>query len=359
MWRLNPSCTTSGQACVSGPKPFVVLTGPSTRLITPETWMKWKNRIEMQFPAKKTAFSFDLSKQLSANEIALLQSEWSGFPAVEEPEAREASTPSKETDVHETDPHPSSAESDVPSTEPSETPKIAHEETFWESFARKIIDPPFNHRHGVVAFSTSETDTLHEAARRFLAFLDASHIEWTHVISFGKESLLAAFLALHYPHRIGSLVIIDTPILPDCISQTTDSHTELSRVSPSSAPNPADNFLQHYPSSEQLKFMLHPILYITTEQSSKAAVSIIDRHKQAVNIKKVIKLKDIDSDALRNLVLGNQTFPVAAKSPSHIDAFCEALGKWHDRFDLMSYVNRRWASAKVEYFKDLEKHEVK
>ena len=332
MWRVSPARNSAGKLCIGGPRPFIFLAGGPTEVVPQSTIDHAHRTIDKILPAtgrRTPQCSFDLSADLSEDAIVLAQQELAGL-------------------TQQTVGQGADNVQSVPMT-------------LMQAIAGRLVEEPLGYQHGALAQAFQAHDTLDTAAAQFIAFLDAMNLTWTHVVASGREALLATYIATHHPERIGSLVLIDTAILPDTICRESDvfTHgtekdgTKVKTEASTEASTPLSRFIDAYPTMAQIKYVLHPILFATTEAGGRTSQLEIDRHKRTLNFKKVIKLKCADGDALQEAYRGG-ALPENGQS-TLAEPLSEALVKWAERFDLMSYVNRKWAAAKNTYHQELEK----
>ena len=344
MWRISPVRNTDGKPCLGGPRPLLFLTGDQRELVTVD--------VVQQCEAKVQALRAESRPRLAdeGDATLLAQQQLSGFglfAAKPEVKGQESTAQSRATEQVEGE-----KGEDIYEAEKGKNECTA--ETLISAIGRRIIDKPFDHFHGAVGHTVDGADTLEAAAARFLAFQDALNIQWTHVVAGGREGLLAAYLATHHPHRIGSLILVDTPILPASLTPASpvfSSDAQTAQDSPEATP--LSRFLEVYPTMQQMKYMLHPILFLTAENSGKTEQSDIDSHKRHINVKKVVKLKGVDGDALAGHFRGKLL--VRGGETALVEPICEALAKWAERFDLMTQVNRRWAAARSAFLQETAK----
>ncbi|KPA76163.1 putative mitochondrial hypothetical protein [Leptomonas pyrrhocoris] len=90
--------------------------------------------------------------------------------------------------------------------------------------------------HGVVyvplPVSLGEANTMEQSCRHVCAVLDALNVQWSHVLSHSYGALVAARMAAStaYPHRIGSLLLLDTPLVTGQLVRNARQREEIAQA---------------------------------------------------------------------------------------------------------------------------------
>ncbi|KAL7699106.1 hypothetical protein NQL31_001968 [Lotmaria passim] len=90
--------------------------------------------------------------------------------------------------------------------------------------------------HGAVYIplpvSVGEANAMEQSCRQVCAVLDALNVHWSHVLSHSYGALVAARMAAStaYPHRIGSLLLLDTPLITEQLVRNTRLREEIAKA---------------------------------------------------------------------------------------------------------------------------------
>eukprot|EP00760_Papus_ankaliazontas_P029483 PhM_4_TR4259/c0_g1_i1/m.64285 len=229
--------------------------------------------------------------------------------------------------------------------------------------------------------STKALLGLPEQAEQVVRFLDAHHVAWTHFVCHSYGALLGAYMSWSHPDRVGSLVLLDSPIS----TRAMQNNAVLRRALAAAVRDPnisADRFEQEkkkldasegtkgdlavadaadteeierllvgvtsegclardstaYLSPEQLGLIRHPTLLVTPGE-----VSVMDKnsqtlHKQIMSIRKHVAVKGAKSHAD---LFGANAGDVAV-----------ALDQWCDRFDVGVQIAKRWQQIRDDGLKE-------
>ncbi|KAG5503804.1 hypothetical protein JIQ42_07321 [Leishmania sp. Namibia] len=80
--------------------------------------------------------------------------------------------------------------------------------------------------------SIGEVNVMEQSCRHVCAVLDALDVQWSHVLAHSYGALVAARMAAStaYPHRIGSLVLLDTPLVTEQLVRNTKQREEIAKA---------------------------------------------------------------------------------------------------------------------------------
>ncbi|GET87621.1 hypothetical protein, conserved [Leishmania tarentolae] len=90
--------------------------------------------------------------------------------------------------------------------------------------------------HGAVfvplQVSIGEMNVMEQSCRHVCAVLDAMDVQWSHVLAHSYGALVAARMAASttYPHRIGSLLLMDTPLVTEPLVRNTKQREEIAKA---------------------------------------------------------------------------------------------------------------------------------
>ncbi|KAG5482174.1 hypothetical protein CUR178_06033 [Leishmania enriettii] len=80
--------------------------------------------------------------------------------------------------------------------------------------------------------SIGEVNVMEQSCRHVCAVLDALDVQWSHVLAHSYGALVAARMVAStaYPHRIGSLVLLDTPLVTEQLVRNTKQREEIAKA---------------------------------------------------------------------------------------------------------------------------------
>ncbi|KPI86404.1 hypothetical protein ABL78_4520 [Leptomonas seymouri] len=80
--------------------------------------------------------------------------------------------------------------------------------------------------------SIGEENTMEKSCRQVCAVLDALNVQWSHVLSHSYGALVAARMAAStaHPHRVGSLLLLDTPLVTEHLVRNTRQRREIAQA---------------------------------------------------------------------------------------------------------------------------------
>ncbi|KAG5481526.1 hypothetical protein LSCM1_05544 [Leishmania martiniquensis] len=80
--------------------------------------------------------------------------------------------------------------------------------------------------------SIGEVNVMEQSCRHVCAVLDALDVQWSHVLAHSYGALVAARMAAStaYPHRIGSLLLLDTPLVTEQLVRNTKQREEIAKA---------------------------------------------------------------------------------------------------------------------------------
>ncbi|CAJ1020939.1 hypothetical protein, conserved [Leishmania lindenbergi] len=80
--------------------------------------------------------------------------------------------------------------------------------------------------------SIGEVNVMEQSCRHVCAVLDAMDVQWSHVLAHSYGALVAARMAAStaYPHRIGSLLLLDTPLVTEQLVRNTKQREEIAKA---------------------------------------------------------------------------------------------------------------------------------
>lgn len=90
--------------------------------------------------------------------------------------------------------------------------------------------------HGAVYIplpvSVGEANAMEQSCRHVCAVLDALNVQWSHVLSHSYGALVAARMAAStaYPHRIGTMLLLDTPLVTEPLVRNTRLRQEIAKA---------------------------------------------------------------------------------------------------------------------------------
>jgi pimeloyl-ACP methyl ester carboxylesterase len=90
--------------------------------------------------------------------------------------------------------------------------------------------------HGAVYIplpvSVGEANTMEQSCRQVCAVLDALNVQWSHVLSHSYGALVAARMAAStaYPHRIGTVLLLDTPLVTEQLVRNMRQREDIAKA---------------------------------------------------------------------------------------------------------------------------------
>ncbi|KAG5508195.1 hypothetical protein JKF63_05450 [Porcisia hertigi] len=80
--------------------------------------------------------------------------------------------------------------------------------------------------------SLGEVSVMEQSCRHVCAVLDAIGVQWSHVLAHSYGALVAARMAAStaYPHRIGSLLLLDTPLVTEQLVRNAKQREEIAKA---------------------------------------------------------------------------------------------------------------------------------
>eukprot|EP00759_Apiculatamorpha_spiralis_P017943 PhF_6_TR24012/c0_g1_i1/m.33619 len=240
------------------------------------------------------------------------------------------------------------------------------------------------YRHGMIGLNVTDFQGVENQAKEVIAMMDSFNISWSHFICHSYGALLGAFLTWKHPDRIGSLILLDSPITTPAMQTNDELRSEIKLLSRN--PNIAEtiklmkskldksepvfpvadtqdneiigNLFQNtvssdlltrdstaYLSPEQQRTIRHPALLIVPSQGPILDKTLLTSHRQLMNVRKLVTVKEASShvDLLEN------------ETATQIVA--ESIGQWCERFDTMSSIIKRWKQISEEGSKDFRTKE--
>lgn len=118
----------------------------------------------------------------------------------------------------------------------SEKPSVVVEASFEASKKFEAIISSLAWDHGAIyvplPVSLGEKNVMETSCRQVCAVLDALNVQWSHVLSHSYGALVAARMAAStaHPHRIGSLLLLDTPLVTEKLVQNTRQREDIAKA---------------------------------------------------------------------------------------------------------------------------------
>ncbi|KAF5225393.1 hypothetical protein ECC02_001571 [Trypanosoma cruzi] len=229
-----------------------------------------------------------------------------------------------------------------------------------------------------VDFPYTTNGLIEQTCQQVCAVMDALDVHWTHFLTYSYGCLVAAYMAASegFPHRIGTFISLDTPLVTRELLQNMEQREEIAKAERDvNVPEANLSFAKHnlissleepFPCpAEADKSLYHDYLFNPAEIfQSDGLVRCEERYvpvKHLADVRHPMQLVVPSANALADVTVHKEFFglrrPVVLKGcQRHEEIFrdesakeiAKVLETWLQRFEPDAYIAKRYEQAAAE-----------